>query len=165
MFAQITNGVVSDVSNTQADETWLPCGDMVTVGWTFTGNAFIRPAPTPPVLTPAQQAVVDAQNAISAGINLTSTATPSLNGTYGVGASNQLEINGLVTGIMVTGTFPNNSTTYLLHDKAGNAHTFPDVATFKNFAVAVLNFVAPISQYAASGGAVGSIPSNNITIP
>ncbi len=130
-------------------------------GWTYVNGAFVAPpTTTPPALTPAQQAA----NAIAAGIQIVSTSTPTLNGTYALDAISLSDINGLVTGIMLNGSFPDSQSTYIYHDSSFTPHTFPSIAAFKAFATAVLNFSSQVIQYAKSGGTLGAIPSNPVTI-
>lgn len=113
----------------------------------------------------AQAAVAAAQSAIASGITITSTGTSALNGTYPLDPATQAKVNGVTTCILVNGTFPNNATTLNWYDISGVSHTFPNVTAFKNFANAFVNYITPIDEYANSGGASGSLPPNQITIP
>lgn len=105
------------------------------------------------------------QTAIVKGIIVTSTATPSLNGTYGLDQINQNNVNATITYILLNGTFPGGDTTMSWIDQLGVSHTWPTIAEFKAFATAYANYVAQVSLYSASNGISGYIPSNKITIP
>ena len=115
-----------------------------------------------PVLTPHQVAA----NAISAGIILTSTGKPSLNGVYSIDLIAQGKLNNVITYVMLNSAFPPASAlTLTWHDMDGSPHIFTSVSDFKNFATAFADFVSHVDMYAASNGALGPIPSNAITIP
>lgn len=103
--------------------------------------------------------------AMAAGIIITSTATPSLNGTYPIDADTQVKLGNTVTYVMLNSAFPPASAASLpWYDVAGNAHVFTSISDFKNFATVFADFVAHIDIYASSNGQVGSIPVNTITI-
>lgn len=106
-----------------------------------------------------------AASAIAAGIAITSTATPSLNGTYDLDQTSQNQVSATTTYILLNGTFPGGGTTMPWVDQNGSAHVWPNVAEFKAFATVYANYVAAVSLYAASNGASGALPSNSVTIP
>ncbi len=115
-----------------------------------------------PTLTPQQ----NADNAIAAGIIVTSTETPSLSGTYPIDPATQVKLNSAITYIILNGAFPPASAVSMpWYDADGVAHVFTAIVDFKNFATAFADFVAHVDIYAGSDGETGSIPSNNITIP
>lgn len=132
---------------------------IVGIGWTYANGTFSPP--TPPTPTPAQQAV----SALSSGLTVTSTSTPALNGAYGLDQTNQNNVSATVTYILLNGTFPGGVSTMPWVDQNGGAHVWPSVTEFKAFATAYANYVSAIALYAASNGASGSIPSNQVTIP
>ncbi len=113
-----------------------------------------------PVLLPAQQAAV----AMAAGIILTSTGTPALDGQYSLSATAQSNVNATVTYILLNGTFPGGGDTMPWVDQTGSAHLWPSVDVFKLFATVFADYVAAVSLYALSNGQDGSLPSNAITI-
>lgn len=117
-------------------------------------------AAPPPTPTAASQAAA----ALAAGIVLTSTGTPSLNGTYALDQAAQNNVNGTVSYIMLNGTFPGGGTTMTWIDQDGDAHVWPSVTVFKAFATAFADYVAAVALYAASNGDHGSLPLNAITI-
>lgn len=161
-LVNISNIVVNVIAYNPNSEYTPPSGLTVESvnDWVEIGDAVSMPEPTPPSPAPQQTAA----NAIAAGIALTSTGTPALNGQYPCDATAQAKVNGVVTCIVVNGTFPNGASTLNWYDTSGVAHVFPDVTTFKNFANAFINFVALVTEYSDSNGAAGSIPSNAITI-
>ena len=107
----------------------------------------------------AQAAANAAINQIFAqGIVVTSASTPSLNGTWGFLASDQVNIMGLQVDVLSGGTFPIN---YV--DSTGSVRSLSAAqctalaAAGKTYNTAVLNWTA--------GGQSGSAPSNAVTIP
>lgn len=112
----------------------------------------------------ARQVTAGSAVALNAGIAITSTGTPALNGTYALDQGSINAIDEVVLYIDTNGTFPEGAATLPYPDAAGAMHVFPSVAEFKAFATAAADLVALIDEYASSGGTVGSIPSNVITI-
>ncbi|MDE1906632.1 MAG: hypothetical protein KGH75_09310, partial [Rhodospirillales bacterium] len=120
------------------------------------GTAPYIPPPTP---TLAQQAAA----MIAAGLGITSTGTPALNGTYSVDATAQHNIQAVQIYIQANGKFPGSSGTYAWLDKAGAPHAFPTVAEFTAFATAVADFVADLQMIIYTG--TGTLPADTATIP
>lgn len=139
------------------DVTW-PANNLPIESYVWNGTAIVE-ASTPP-LTPAQQA----EAAMAAGIIITSTGTPSIDGTYSIGPASQANVNATVTYILLNNAFPRGQQTLPWATVDGTVHLFPSVAVFKAFATAFADFVAAVAVYADSNGTVGSIPSNQITI-
>lgn len=114
-----------------------------------------------PTLTPQQLGAA----AIKGGIAVISTGSPDINGTYPVDRTTQVKLNSAITYIMLNNAFPPAQASSMpWYDAEGNIHTFTSLATFKSFATAFADFVAHIDIYVSSGGEVGSIPSNEISI-
>lgn len=101
--------------------------------------------------------------ALENGVEISSTGTPALNGTYSTSEEFREKIDETITYIGVNGSFPDGVSELPLEDMAGNIHTFPDTTTFKNFATAYANYVAAV-LYAIDAGTLGSLPSNQVTI-
>jgi hypothetical protein len=114
--------------------------------------------------TAAQNVIKQASAALAAGMALTSTGTPALNGTYSLTPQSVSNVNATVTYILLNGAFFGGSSVMPWADMSGAMHTFPSIAEFKSFATAFASLIAQIQLYADSGGAVGSIPSNQVTI-
>ena len=108
--------------------------------------------------TPTQQA----QTLLTGGLTLTSTGTPSLNGTYPADAATTAIINAEVTSILLNGVFADGTSTLSWPDTSGTMHVFPSPAEFKLFAAALASFVSGISKFQM--GITTSLPSNTVTI-
>lgn len=173
-YSQSTNGFYDSAIYTSESEklpsdaveisqdTYLTLMASQSAGQKIQGDANGNPvAVNPPAPTPAQQAV----SALNGAITLTSTGIPALNGVYPIGADVQSQINNLVTYIIVNNAFPAGLASWPWPDAPGTMHMFPTVASFKNFATAVANYVAVLNLYANSNGAIGTLLSSNITIP
>ncbi len=122
--------------------------------WLSAGNV-----PTP-VATPSVQA--QAETLLASTVTITSSGTPALNGQYTITDADQAHINAVVTNILLNGTFPRGTTTYAWPDSSGTLHTFPDVTTFKAFAIAVAGYVAALLQVVT--GSSTTLPSSSLTI-
>ena len=119
--------------------------------------------PTPPIPTLAQQAAA----ALGAGLTITSTSTPALNGTYAVASGvpfGREDIGTEAQFISTFSEFTNGTQTLEWPLIDGKTFvTFPNTATFMNFAKAAAQYYAAVKAVAATGQ--GSFPSNQVTIP
>jgi len=115
--------------------------------------------------TAAQIACNAAFIAINGGLKITSTSACALNGIYSVTPQAQANINSVMTYAIINEAFPGRFATLIWYDIDGGSHTFETTDQFKAFANAIADYVAVISIYANSGGQVGAIPSNSVTIP
>lgn len=132
------------------------------IGGTYINNVF---SAMPPVLPPAPTPQSQAAAALAAGVALTSTGTPGLNGTYSCTAQSVSNVANVTTYILRNNKFPGGVSQMPWMDVNSVPHVFPDVATFDNFATKFADFVAACQIYSDSNGQIGSIPSNAITIP
>ncbi len=168
-YARVSNELVTALSPTLTTACTTMCGDVVAIGWSYDGNAFTPPPPAPPTPPPPPPPIPVTQEAanaaLAAGLAITSTGTPAVSGTYSLSTQSQAYINGLMSSILASGTFFNGATTQVFYDAANNAHTFPNVTVFKDFALAVGNFVDQVTLYGLSNGTQGSLPSNQVIIP
>lgn len=73
-----------------------------------------------PAKLPPQQMLADA---LAAGLAIVSTGTPSLSGTYAIDGDTTANLQGLILGYQVRGSFPKGASTYAYHDLAGEPHT------------------------------------------
>lgn len=107
----------------------------------------------------AQQAAQQqAQATLAAGLQITSTSTPALNGTYAATPAAQGNINAVVTYIQIHQSFPpSGGSTMVWYDQGGTPHTFPSTAEFLAFATAEADFAASV--------ALGQTFSQPATIP
>lgn len=90
-------------------------------------------------------------------ITLTSSGTPSLNGTYLVDVATQQKIQAISIYVAVNGHFPNNAPSQAWPDASGSIHLFPNPSSWLAFATAVGDFVTASS--------LGQNPSSALTIP
>lgn len=110
-------------------------------------QTFLNPAPTQ-----AQQVAA----VVGAGLAIVSTATPALNGTYGIGPPEQQNISGIAAGIASRDRLPGGGATFDYGDAANVLHTFTG-PNFLNFAAAVEDFLYNLDR--------GSPPTQPVTIP
>ncbi len=156
MFALVYNNIVVDVSTIEfpvvSTMTWL---DISTVsptpayGWsaTETSGVWSYTAPASPVPAPLV-------------VEVTSTATSALNGTYVIGATSLANIVALSTGIAAGKGLPGGGTTFNYGDANGAQHAFTS-ANFLNFAQAIEDFVYLTNQAIIADT---TLPSNSLTI-
>ncbi len=133
----------------------------VACGWiaSFVNGAWTFSAPAIPVLTLQQQA----QASVSAGLTITSTGTPALDGKYTCDGIAQGKIASVSTYILVNSKFPGGAASYPWIDAAGAPHTFPTTGAFQAFATAVADYVAALDQIIATG--TGTLPASSAAIP
>lgn len=114
----------------------------------------------------AQEAQATYAAAVTAGLTITSTGTPALDGTYALDQASQENIIAEQVCINTNGLFTNGQSTRAWPDKAGVFHTFPSIAEFKTFAIAVAAYVDALdgALAAAEQGGSPSWPSASVTI-
>jgi hypothetical protein len=116
-----------------------------------------------PPPAPEQLVALNVLSAFAAGLKVTSTSTPAINGTYPLDPVTQQEITSVTIFALVNGDFPGGTSTYPWTDVSGIPHIFPSVAVFDEWATAIANQVAAIKLYGA--GAPGAeLPPASITI-
>lgn len=129
--------------------------------WAVSGGALVPYNPTPTPLTLPQQA----SNALYAGVEITSTSTPALNGLYPVDAATQSHLQAEMISLLVSGgtAFADGSTSVVWPDMASPKvnHTFT-AAEFKLFATAIYAYVAAL--YKVVNGSSTTIPPASVTI-
>lgn len=112
-----------------------------------------------------QTANTTLNNALNAGIAIVSTATPALNGTYGVDSASQQFISGTAAGIAARNRVPGGGATFGYGDITGAPHNFA-ASDFLNFADAVEDYIYAI--YAAArtiqAGGSATFPTASATI-
>lgn len=149
-------------SSAQVD--YVPASDPTFRAWLAAGNS-------PTVIPSAEDlaGLLSAQwvpIAISPGVNLTSTATPSLNGTYSLTPSAQVNITAISTGIAAGKPLPGGGSTFLYADANGLPHAF-SATDFLNFATEAEAYVYQFGlslQSLVVGTAPVGMPSRDITI-
>lgn len=136
----------------------VPSGSIPGIGWTESAGAFTPPGGPPPPPTLAQQAATS----LAAGITITSTSTPALDGTYAATVTAQQQITAEITSILLNDTFADGTTTIEWLDTSGAAHAFT-VAQFKTLATAIAAFVSGCVK--AMNGQATTLPAAAMTIP
>jgi hypothetical protein len=133
-------------------------------GWTVTETAgawtFTAP-PAPPVPTLAQQATA----ALAAGVTITSTATPALNGLYACDVATQNRLSRMYNLIQRGdgASFPNSLSALPWTDMAGAVHTFATVTEFLAFESAIGGYALTLELIIATGA--GTLPPATAPIP
>ena len=167
-YARIgSGGVVAEVITTAGDITqmypaamqWVDCTTPgVAYGWTYAAGTF-SPPPPPPAPTLAEQAAT----LLAGTLQVTSTSTPALDGSYAIDATTQDHISAEMLCIQVTGKFADGTTSVAWQDAEEAVHTFPSTASFQSFALAVAGFVA--AAYKVISGVSTTLPVASVTIP
>lgn len=118
---------------------------------------YLNPAPTP------EQAYA---TALAAGLTITSTSTPALNGVYSIGPVAQLNITSIASSIGSGQGFPDGGSTIQWLDSQSVAHEMTP-AQFLAFADAVRNYVYQLQLTASKliSGGTASWPTGAATIP
>ena len=136
---------------------YVPVSDTTYVAWAVNNTA------TSILNAPELYEVLILQwipSVFAAGINITSTGTPSLNDTYPLDPQSQQYITSISTGVAAGKGLPGGGSTFMY-----NGHSFT-AANFLAFAQAAEDYAYNLVQ--ALGGIVisgaGSMPSSNITI-
>jgi hypothetical protein len=88
----------------------------------------------------AQAGQVAFSAAIVAGVQIASTGTPALNGTYALNDTSLARINAEAQYIDNKGTFSNGQATRNWPDQSGALHLFPSTAEFIAFAETVAQY-------------------------
>ena len=106
----------------------------------------------------AAQAAANAQAAaLAAGVAVSSTATPALDGVYAIDAATQAKVQAVALYIQVNGRFPAGVSALPWPDAGGTPHTFPTTAAFQAFATALGDYVTALS--------LGQSPAQPVAIP
>lgn len=135
----------------------VPAGDPTPQqGWTYDGTTFAAPVVPPPSV--AQQAAA----MLAAGIQIASTGTPALNGTYACDPTTYQRIGGIVAAIAGGLGLPGGGSTFNWPDTAGVPHEFTATA-FTDFARAVMNFEYALNAVIAANA--GTLPALPVAIP
>ena len=170
MYARIVSGVVVETFNPPADLTpadcfhadiaaqfvTVPVGVVPDAGWTYAGGTFTAPASSP-APTLAQEAAA----MLAAGIQIVSTSTPALDGTYPVDDATWSEMAGILAGLGAGLTVPGGGSTFNWPDAGGAPHAFT-AAEFKALAQATMNFVYALDAIVKSNS--GTLPTQPVTI-
>lgn len=91
-------------------------------------------------LHPPKTLTQKAMAQLAAGLAITSTGTPTLNGTYGCDSVSQADIVAIETSLNAGKGFPGGATTFGYPDMSGALHSFSQTE-FTAFAAAVRDYV------------------------
>jgi hypothetical protein len=98
----------------------------------------------------------------SGTVQITSTATAALNGTYAIDPLSRATIAEIQTSINAGLGVPGGGSTFNYLDASGAAHAFA-ASDFTNFAKAIRDYVYALTQVAA--GASATLPATPLAIP
>ncbi len=154
----------------------LPRGDTVEgaqVGWSGEGCALVAVTPFSP--PPGQQITGSPSYSIDGSGNVTesyaieaippapittmqlvSTSTSALNGSYSIDQQTQQNVAAVAEYIAINGKFPDGMTAFPMPDASGTPHSFPTIVLFQAFATAMANFVTALD--------LGQTPAQPVTI-
>jgi hypothetical protein len=96
------------------------------------------------------------------GLAVSSTSTPSLDGTYAVAGQLQAALQAEINAVALNGSFADGSATLDWPDIEKVLHAF-DVTQFRALAAALANFVVLCTLYGM--GISTTAPTNSATIP
>ncbi len=100
------------------------------------------------------------QTTLAAGVTVTCTSAPALNGTYGCAPQDQANLTALTDGIANSQGLPGGGASFAYLDAAVIPHTFT-AAQIMELAVAIRNYVYSTTIACMSGQ---TLPSNVLTI-
>jgi hypothetical protein len=142
-------------------------------GWDAAGNLYFY-EDTPSAVESAVEAVYAAHDpskqppptvgadALAAGLTITSTGTPALNGTYSCDALSQTDVVAIEASLNAGKGFPGGGgSTFNYPDASGVMHSFSET-NFTNFAAAVRDFVYGCKSVIA--GTSTTLPASSVTI-
>ena len=131
--------------------------------WKVVDGVATYTAPVTPAPTAVQVAAAAYGAFIADGLSVTSTATPALNGTYGIGPSDTADISAEAQFISAFSEFTSgNSTAMPWQQVDGTVVTFISTSDFLNFAKIAAQTVTAAKLAAISGAAM---PSRDVVIP
>lgn len=124
---------------------------------------YVAPTPTPEQIAAQQAAVLAAQalSALNAGLEIVSSATPAINGTYACDQLSQMDIIAIETSLNAGRGFPGGAATINYPDVTGTMRAFTE-ANFTNFATAIRDYVYALRSVIA--GASLAMPAATATI-
>jgi hypothetical protein len=129
------------------------------MGYTEANGVLVPP---PAEYVQAQAAKKTADTALSAGITVTSTTQPLIDGVYSLSQSARNNINSIENFILKHGKFPGTASVLNYPDKLGVMHAFYEVQTFSDFATAITNYVTDLNSYAH--GFIPALPESTVVI-
>ena len=143
---------------------YVPVADATYQAWLDAGNAATNIASAAELIEVIQNQVVAIVQ--SAGVTITSAATPALNGTYSIDGDTRANATAVCTGMALGKPLPGGGATINYPDMTGTMHAFA-AADFVNFALAIENFIYEFDQALAAtiAGESAALPPSNLSIP
>ncbi|WP_233831769.1 hypothetical protein [Paraburkholderia sp. ZP32-5] len=141
------------------NDQWQIC--LANPGWTIADGELV--APTPPTAEQLASAALIhlAYAALNAGLAVSSTGTPALNGTYAVDSLSQADVIAIETSLNAGKGFPGGASTFSYPDANGALHSFNE-ANFTDFAQTVRDYVYGCRAVIAGQSSV--LPPTSVTI-
>ena len=124
--------------------------------------AFPNYAAMEAALTTAQVKSSAAASAISAGVTITSSSTPAVNGIYSCDQNSVANFANVELYVMKNATFPGPSSVRPWLTLDNRIVVIPNTTVFGNIATAIADYVAQVMSYAY--GEASSLPSSAIII-
>jgi hypothetical protein len=111
------------------------------------------------------QVMVQTLPSLLSVVEITSTATPALDGVYDIDPTSLAQITALSTGLAAGKPIPGGGSTFNYPDASGTMHAFTS-ADFVNFAAAVEDMIYTAEQAISTmvNGTPASMPSPALTI-
>jgi hypothetical protein len=143
---------------------YVPVADATYQAWLAAGNAATNIASAAELIEVIQNQVVAIVQ--SAGVTITSAATPTLNGTYSIDGDMRSNATALCTGVALGKPLPGGGATINYPDMTGTMHAFA-AADFVNFSLAIEQYIYEFDQALAAtiAGESAPLPPSNLTIP
>ena len=142
---------------------YVPTTDATYTAWLAAGNQVTVIANPAELYQVMQQQVVPAIQ--TAGVQITSTSTPALNGSYPIDEGSQTDMSALAAGIAAGKGLPSGSSTFAYPNAEGAEVVFT-ADQFTAFAAAIEAYLYIFNQTLAArlGGSSTSMPSTALTI-
>ena len=141
--------------------SWCPNGDIEffhdTPQEVIDGVKKVYEAHNPGTVPPK----VAAQAALAAGLELVSTGTPELNGTYALDQLSRMDIVSIEIGVKAGQGFPGGGSAFNYPDASGKLHEFNE-SNFLEFATAMRQYAYSLN--AIISGASMELPASPVTI-
>lgn len=151
----------------EADHAFIP-DDTRNQDWScYQAWLAVPNTPLAAISTAPAQAASDLAAKLAAGLMITSTAYPALNGTYSISATTQSDVQAVAIYIEANSKFPAGLSALPWADLSGTQHDFPTTAEFMAFATAEANYVTMLNldAQAEAAGQTPTWPSATAAIP
>ena len=119
-------------------------------GYIWTADVFTAVAPSTPAAT--------GYSTRAAGVTVHSTGTASINSTYPCDPLTVADLSAKFSYVVAETAFPGGLSSLIVADINGVNRSFATTVLFKNFVLAVLNFVTLCQQYDLGAAGVTTLP-------